>query len=172
MIADVLIGGGSFITAAITGLLSNVFKGNLQKHTDLINALGGIAHQPTEEDKKRTHELEIQRLALKSEGDKRSFKDVQNARKMTNRFVGITRRGLAWSLIIIPLVWAISSLVSVWTHAPSMTVPISHDHSVLFGIYKWTTTNLVEVKGVFMISWFQQLLFMVYGFYFGREATK
>lgn len=169
---DLAIGGGSFGISSLIGFISKGFNVSAQKHRDMINALSALTQAPTEEDKKRTHELALQELTFKDEGEKRTYNDIQNARHMQSRFVGITRRGLAWSTLFLLLLLGIAAFISLYQHVPAVSIPTTSTHSLFFGLFNWTSHGVQELTGLAWLPWFQTWFFMIGGFYFGREATK
>lgn len=175
---DFIIGLGSFGGASGIGLMTKAITNSKEKSDTVLKALTTLGGGPkTEEDKQRTHELALKKLDLDYKllhnKETMTYKDIGSARKMQSRFVGITRRGLAWSTLFLLFMLGIMGLISVLKGGmPSVSIPISATHSALFGLFKWTTHGSQQLIGMVWLPWFQMWFFMIGGFYFGREATK
>ena len=168
-LTDLIVGGGSFGLAGITGMLTKVISAGAARHQNLLDLL---SRPQSEEDKKRAHDLAMRQLISRDTYDKRLYEDVAAARKMTSRFVGLTRRGLAWSTLFLLGVLGVVAIISIFKNVAAVSIPISNYHNILFGLVSWTSHTALTLSGFVWMPWFQMWFFMIGGFYFGREATK
>jgi len=170
---DIITGGGSFLLSSVMSFIGKGISLSGSKNASMMNVIQSISGGPkTEEDKKRDHEVYLKNMDFKNTQEKRAFDDVKSARGMTSRFVGITRRGLAWTIPFIIIALFVVALISIYKDVPAVSIPITEQHSVLFGLVSWTTHTIQELHGLYIPAWFQTWVFMIGGFYFGREAAK
>ena len=173
-IFNILTGGSSFVGSAIIGLIGKAINNGKDKHVAMMDIFNALAKSPkTEEDKKRAHELALKQLEWHHQSEKMTYQDIHNARSMQSRFVGVTRRVIAWAIIPFFLAaMVVLALYSVYSHYPALSVPVTTTSSFLFGLIKSENTVIKQVHGLLIPGWFPTLMFMVCGFYFGRESIK
>ncbi len=170
---DIITGGGSFLLSSIVGGISKKIGIGGTQNTAMFDTIKSLASTPkTEEDKARDHELKLKQIEFKNSQSDRTYADLKSARSMTSRFVGVTRRGLAWTVPGFIIAIVVVGIISIYKGMPGVSVPISSTHAILFGLVSWTSHSVQELKGLYIPGWFQTWVFMVGGFYFGREATK
>ncbi len=170
---DIITGGGSFLLSSIVGGIAKKIGIGGNQNKAMFDTFKSLAATPkTEEDKARDHELKLKEIEWKDKQSGRTYDDLKSARGMTSKFVGVTRRGLAWTVPGFIIAIVVVGIISIYKGFPAVSVPISSNHSLLFGLISWTSHSVQEMKGLYIPGWFQTWVFMVGGFYFGREATK
>ena len=170
---DILTGGGSFVLSAVMSFIGKGIGASATKNAGLMNVIQSLSAAPkTEQDKKRDHDIRLRDITFKDSQEKRAFDDVKAARGMTSKFVGITRRGLAWTIPFMIMALFILAIISIYKNVPAVSIPIITHHNFLFGLASWTSSTIQQLHGLYMPAWFQTWVFMIGGFYFGREAAK
>jgi len=141
---DLISGASSFgISAVFSGLFKLIYT-----HFDNLKEERTLYRQYHLQDKK----LQIS--------------DVNSARKLDNKSIRWTRRVLslgAGSLILLP--FFIMAVAYVCGRPTLVTSPVDHTHHFLF--FTWGSTKLMAMQGFVYYPWMSQLLFTVFGFYFG-----
>lgn len=108
---------------------------------------------------KRLHEERVQRLQ-----EQKSFVSDTNKARQASGFIGWTRRIISLMIAL----YLFSALLVAFKGIP-LVYPVTHSFS-LWGL-SWTSTTLHKVIGFLYFPWFQQLIFLVAGFYYGRGQS-
>jgi len=170
---DILTGGGSFVLSAVMSFIGKGIGVSATKNAGLMSVIQSLSAAPkTEQDKKRDHDIRLRNITFKDAQEKRAFDDVKSARGMTGKFVGITRRVLAWTVPFMIMALFVVAIISIYKNVPAVSIPVITHHSFLFGLASWTSSKIQELRGLYMPVWFPTWVFMIGGFYFGREAAK
>jgi hypothetical protein len=166
-------GGSSFGLSALTGFIAKGLNLSGKKHQYLMAMVQSFAGAPqSEEDKTRAHELKLREIDGKEKRQRLMYEDVDKARGERGEYRSFTRRVLAFTVPFVFFMIAVMAVMSVIKNVPAVSIPVTNQHEILWGIVSWTSQGVQELKGFVILPWVKQWAFMIGGFYFGISATK